>query len=257
MGFFDRLKLPETSSLTDLNAPETTLLHRSILQKKSFLKALYIDFYRTFEAAVPDLDRKFCVELGSGGGFIQELFPSIRTSDVLKLPGLDYCFSALEMPFEDRAVDAFFMVDVFHHLPEVRRFLSEADRCLKPGGKIVVIEPANTPGGRFIYQRFHHEPFDPNAGWELSSGGPLSSANGALPWIVFVRDLEVFKRDFPNFRLDRVVYHTPLRYLISGGFTLRQMLPGSAYGAVKGLEWLTAFLNPLVGLFMTVELTKQ
>ena len=40
------------------------------------------------------------------------------------------------------------------------RFLVELERCLKPGGKIVMIEPANTRFSRLIFRRFHHEMFE-------------------------------------------------------------------------------------------------
>ncbi|MBK8443443.1 MAG: hypothetical protein IPL35_08515 [Sphingobacteriales bacterium] len=54
-------------------------------------------------------------------------------------------------------------------------------------------EPANTAWGRFFYQNFHHEPFQPEAAsWEIPSTGPLSGANGALPWIIFKRDIDLF-----------------------------------------------------------------
>jgi SAM-dependent methyltransferase len=257
MGLLDLLKLPETKNLQDLDAPETTLRHRQIIRSKSFLKRLYLDFYANFSKEVPGLASKTCVELGSGGGFLKEVFPSVITSDVLPLPGVvDRCFSGLEMPFADRSVDAFLMVDVFHHVPDSALFLREMDRCLKPGGQIVMIEPANTLWGRWIYQNFHHEPFDPSAGWTLPSGGPLSSANGALPWIVFKRDFLRFQREFPGLRVKSISYHAPFRYLVSGGLSLRQLLPGWMYPPVKGFEWLLSPLQAQLGLFMLVSLQK-
>ena len=40
---------------------------------------------------------------------------------------------------------------------------------------------------RVIYGALHHEPFRPDAAdWKISGKGPLSAANGALPWILFV-----------------------------------------------------------------------
>lgn len=49
------------------------------------------------------------------------------------------------MPFQDKSVSAFMMIDVLHHIKDSRQFFKEMQRCLKPGGKIVMIEPANTP----------------------------------------------------------------------------------------------------------------
>ena len=79
MGVLDFLRLPEASSIENLDLPESTLLHRSIIQKKPFLKNLYLDFYAVFKKEISDLERLTCVELGSGGGFIKEVFPTPRS----------------------------------------------------------------------------------------------------------------------------------------------------------------------------------
>src|SRR4051812_26030622 len=131
MPLLDFLKLPEAKNILDLDAPEATLLHREIIQKKPFLKKIYLDFYGIFKKSFPQINSQSCVELGSGGGFIKEIFPNITTSDILPLPDLDKIFSALDMPFPDQSVDAFFMIDVFHHVPDSHRFLRELIRCLK------------------------------------------------------------------------------------------------------------------------------
>jgi SAM-dependent methyltransferase len=256
MNILDWLKLPETRGIKDLDDPATTLLHGKILRSKPFLRNLYADFYGQFKNAVQRPDNKVLVELGSGGGFIKEVILNVITSDILKVEGVDKVFSATEMPFENTSVDAFFMFDVLHHIGEPRKFFAEADRCLRPGGRIVMIEPANTPWARFIYKNFHHEGFDPKGGWELSKTGPLSQANGAIPWIIFVRDRAIFEREFPRLRVVSLCNHTPMRYLISGGLTLRQLLPGFAYPVVRALEFLLSPANNLLGMFMTITIEK-
>lgn len=257
MGILDLLRLPEASKISDLDAPEVTLLHRRIIQKKKFLRNLYLDFYRTLASHIPGIEQKTCVELGSGGGFIKEIYPRVRTSDVLRLPGVDACFSALAMPFRNGSIDAFLMIDVFHHVPDAFVFLSEMERCLKPGGDIVMIEPANTPWGRFFYQNFHHEPFDPSGAWTFPSDGPLSSANGALPWIVFQRDRAEFERKFPSLELKVFRAHTPIAYLLSGGVSMRQLIPSAGYHPVRALESVLSFAGPVCGMFYTIHLSKN
>ncbi|MHB0946538.1 MAG: class I SAM-dependent methyltransferase [Sedimentisphaerales bacterium] len=251
------LKIAKHNDLAQLDMPETTIRHSHIIQQKLFLKNLYVDFYGRFKKAIGNPENKCLVELGSGGGFIKEIIPNVITSDVIKTPGVDMVFSAEQMPFENGSVDAFFMFDVLHHIPNPRMFFKEAGRCLKTGGKIVMIEPANTLWGRFIYKNFHHEAFDENAGWQMESTGPLSCANGAVPWIIFNRDRKIFESEFPDLKILKILPHTPLRYLISGGFTLRQMLPGCCYGLVAGIEWLISPANGIFGMFQTIELEKQ
>ncbi len=256
MSVIEWLKLPETRCIKDLDDPATTLLHAEIVQKKQFLKKLYIDFYKEFGKGTPEPEKKVLVELGSGGGFIKEVIEGVITSDILELPNVDRVFSALDMPFEDSSVDAFFMFDVLHHIAEPGGFFKEAIRCLKPAGKIVMIEPANTLWARFIYKNFHHELFDPQAQWGLEKSGPVSHGNGAMPWIIFSRDRGIFEKEFPELRIVRMRNHTPLRYLLSGGLTLRQMAPSFTYPLIKGVEFLLSAINNLVGMFQTIELEK-
>lgn len=256
MKILDFLKLPEAKEITDLDDPLVTLLHSRVINSKPFLKRLYKEFYSEFKDSIND-GSKVLIELGSGGGFIKEVFPRVFTSDVISLSHLDIRFSALEIPFQDQTVDAYFMIDVLHHINDPVMFFRELGRSLKTGGKIVMIEPANTVWGRFIYSHFHHEPFVTSAGWGFEKKGPLTSANGALPWIIFCRDRERFERDFPSLKITKIRFHTPFRYLVSGGVSMRQMLPSFSYTLVKGLETALTPLNKYLGMFMTIELQKE
>jgi len=257
MKIFEWLRVPETKCIKDLDDPATTLLHGKIIRKKPFLRKLYIDFYRQFEKVASEPERKVLVELGSGGGFIKEIIPNVITSDILELPNVDKVFSVFDMPFDQASVDAFFMFDVLHHITDPRAFFREVLRCLKAGGRIVMIEPANTWWSRFIYKNFHHELFDTQAKWTLEEVGPLSQGNGAIPWIIFSRDRKIFEKEFPTLRIASMRSHTPLRYLLSGGLTLRQLVPSFTYPAIKAVEYLLSPLNNFLGMFQTIELQKQ
>ncbi|MEW5767945.1 MAG: class I SAM-dependent methyltransferase [bacterium] len=251
----DWLKLPETRHIEDLDAISTTILHGQIIQKKRFFKRLYIDFYKQFLESSRQLDG-WLIELGSGGGFLKELIPRVITSDILPVKGLDLCFSALSMPFSDQTVSAFFMIDVLHHLPDSALFFKEVARCLKVGGRCVMIEPANTWWGRFIYQNFHHERFDPDGSWGFEGNRPLSDANGAIPWIIFCRDRQRFEKEFPNLKTARLSFSTPFRYLLSGGLSMKGLVPSFFYEVVKGIEFLLSPLAGYLGMFMTIELER-
>jgi hypothetical protein len=122
MKIIEWLKLPETRHIEDLDDPATTLLHAKIINKKPFLRKLYIDYYKQLRKAVPDFENKVLVELGSGGGFIKEIIGNVIMSDVLELPNVDKVFSAVSMPFGETSVDAFFMFDVLHHIADPRAF---------------------------------------------------------------------------------------------------------------------------------------
>ena len=240
----------------DLDDPAATQRHAEILQQKEFLKKLYTDFYRQLQDAVPGYRNKTVVELGSGGGFIKKVIPNAVTSDILDLPHVDMVFSALDIPFEDKSVDAFVMINVLHHIADSSEFFTEALRCLRPRGRIIMIEPANTPWARFVYKNFHHESFDTDGIWGLERKGPLSEGNGAIGWIIFQRDRAKFEREFPTFKIVEIVNHTPFRYLLSGGFTLPQLLCGCCYPFVKAFERIISPANNLLGMFQTIKLQK-
>ncbi len=251
------LKLPEAHQIQDLDDSKNIGILRRIIQRKVFLRNVYLSFYKIFLDAFLNLKIEgFVVELGSGAGFIKKILPTAITSDVIAYEGVDEVFSALDIPFPNSSVSAFLMIDVLHHIKDSRLFFQEMQRCLKVGGKIVMIEPANTIWARFIYTRFHHEPFDVKGGWGFEEGGPLSGANMAIPYIIFQRDINQFIDEYPNFKICSVSFHTPFRYLISGGLSFRQLLPSFTYPLVTFGEFLLTPLNKFLGMFMTIELEK-
>jgi SAM-dependent methyltransferase len=254
----DAVTLPEKKEGVDLDDPNTTLLHAEILKQKVFLRRLYTEYYQSFHDTLEAPDDATVVELGSGGGFIKEIIPNAITSDIQRIPGLDQCFGAENMPFETASVDLICMINTLHHIPDTEAMFRECQRCLKPGGSVMMIEPANTLFSRVIYGKFHHEEFDTKAGWTLPEGGPLSTSNQALPWILFKRDRARFEEQFPQLSLEQLRLHTPLRYILSGGFTMRQMLPDWMYPGARILD--EVILRPIHGitaLSMTVRLSRK
>jgi SAM-dependent methyltransferase len=239
-----------------LDAPERTLVHKEIILSKLFLKRLYLEWYETFSREADKLPDGDIVELGSGGGFLKELIPAIITSDILPLPTNDVTFSALDMPFAGNSISGLFMVDTFHHIPDAHLFLLEASRVLKTGGKLIMIEPANSAWGRFIYTHFHHEPFNPAGDWKIPDQGPLSGANGSLPWIVFVRDKKLFEQKFPGLEIEQITFHTPLRYLLSGGVSYKSFVPGFSYALFRRIDSLLVLLSKQLSMFMTITIRK-
>jgi SAM-dependent methyltransferase len=231
----------ETRGL-DLDDPRTTGLRRQIIASNRFLWRIYDEWYRMISSSVPSGEGK-ALELGSGAGFLGEYVPGLIASEVFSCPGINVVLDAQRMPFRSGSLKAIALLDVFHHIPDSRSFLREAARSLRPGGAVLMIEPWVSTWSRLIYANLHHEPFDPGAKeWSFPSTGPLSGANIALPWIVFERDREDFERVFPEFRIRAVRPFMPLRYLVSGGVSMRQLMPERMHPMWRRVEgWLGAW----------------
>jgi SAM-dependent methyltransferase len=239
-----------------LDTPESTLFNREIILNKKFLNRLYTEWYRQLIQQAKNCNSGIFLEIGSGGGFLKNIFPEVITSDILDLPLVDVICSAEQLPFEDNSLSCIMMLNVFHHIPKPYLFLEEAQRCLVMGGKILMIEPANSCWSRFIYKHFHHEPFAPDANREIIPGNPVSNSNQALPYIYFERDIKYFNEQFQKLQLNETFYHTPFLYLVSGGLSRKAFLPSMMYGAVKFSERLLAPFNRQLGMFCTIEIEK-
>ena len=235
-----------------IDAPETTELRRRIVREKGFLRRLYAEWYRRIAEQLPAVPGSV-VELGSGAGFMDEFIDGLVTSEVFPTPHASVLLDGAALPFRDASLRAIVMTDVFHHIPAPRAFLAEAQRCIKPGGRILMIEPWVTGWSSFVYRRFHHEPFHAGAEtWEFPSTGPLSGANSALPWIVFERDRKTLESEFASLRV-RVIQPTmPIAYLLSGGVALRAFAPGWAYPLCRALESGLAPVERATAMFALV-----
>lgn len=229
----------------DPDAPETTERRREIVRTKPFLRSVFEEWYSLIEDRLPNgLDP--VLELGSGGGFLSEVVPGVITSDVFPVPGVDRVVDARSLPFADGELRAIVMTNVFHHIPDVSLFFDEAQRVLRPGGRVVMVEPWNTWWSRLVHRVFHHETMSPEAEqWPFVSSGPVSGANAALPWIVFVRDQDRWAEKWPALHLVELARLMPFSYLLSGGVSLRSLQPGWMYGFWRRFEQATGVESPM------------
>jgi len=241
---------------TPLDDPKTSLRHRDIIMSKPFLKRIYHDWYMNFVDEVKRNPKGKYLEIGSGGGFLKDLIPNVITSDIMPLPTVDMHFSAEELPFKDNELDGIFMVNVLHHIPHPYKFLKEAERTMKSGGRIIMVEPANTPLSGVIYRNFHHEAFDTKGEWEFDSSGPLSSSNQAIPYIYMLRDRKKFESEFPSLQIESIKIHSAFLYILSGGVSRKNLVPDWSYGFWKVAERFPG-VNLLSGMFGTYIVSKR
>ncbi|MDP2863546.1 MAG: hypothetical protein Q8N95_12200 [Desulfobacterales bacterium] len=221
----------------DIDSSEAAVLRLRIIKEKVFLNKLYEEFYGMILQALPDDYPEPFLEIGSGGGFLKDYLPKLITSEILKIPSVDAVLDASHIPFKESTLGGIVMVNVFHHIPHADSFFRQASFCVRERGVIVMIEPWITNWSEIIYRHLHHEPFDKNVEeWNLPEGGPLSHANSALPWIVFERDRAIFEEKFPDWQIKKISLHTPFCYLLSGGVSMRSLMPGFLFPSCRKLE---------------------
>jgi SAM-dependent methyltransferase len=240
----------------DLDSPQTTALRRRIIREKPFLRKLYEEWYAAIARTIP-AGEGAVVELGAGAGFLGEIVPDLIATDLLPVPGIDVGADATALPFGDAELRAVVMTNLLHHVRDPQRCLAEAARCVRAGGVLSAIEPWVSPGSKIVYRRLHHEPFEPDATeWKPEAGGPLSGANGALPWIIFERDRERFEALLPQWRLESVRAMHGIRYLLSGGVSMRSLMPGWSFGAWGLFERVLSPARGTLAMFAHIVLRR-
>jgi SAM-dependent methyltransferase len=231
----------------------------SKIRANAFLEEIYLDVYDRILGELPRDRFPRLLELGSGGGFFRELAPHAITSECVPAAGVERVVDAgqIASTFGPASLDAIAMFDVFHHLPDVRSFLEGASEVLRPGGRIVLVEPWFTPLGQIFHRYIHHEPFraDPDD-WRLVGEGRMAGANTRLPTSVF-RDSDArFARELPGLRIvKRAPFHKWL-YLFSGGLRLNTRVPRAIARALVKIDRRVRAGDRLAGLFALVVVER-
>lgn len=253
------MQLKGKPTLDRLDSLEAAEFHRSVIASKPFLKRFYDSNYRDVLSLRSSLPEGPSIEIGSGYGLIKEHDVDLVTSDICFLPGLDVVFDASHLPFAPDSINSFVLSHSLHHICDVESFLDEASRCLMPGGRICILDTANTPWSRFVLKNFHHEPFDETAGWKIESGGRLTQSNQALSWIVFSRDRARFEKLFPSLKIRSSRSYKSFRYVASGGFSCRQFVPDFFYLPLIVLEKVLCIgpLSRIFGFYQLIEIEKE
>lgn len=220
-----------------IGTPEWFISQREMIFSKPAVRRCYDLWYSKLIKDVHSVVREgHVVELGSGSSFIKELMPEVITSDVVTGP-VDLVADGRHLPFADGSVKALLLTHVFHHIPDVRSFFREAERVLVPGGVISMIDCAHTPLSRAFFGKMHPEPYDyKERNWNFQPGDNMMASNQALTWMVFHRDIERFRKEFPNLSYEGFEYLPWFGYLLSGGVNLRSLVPSFAAEAVETLD---------------------
>lgn len=163
------------------------------------------------------------VEFGAGAGLVKEFIDAKNylVTDITPRPWVDKVVDALNPPFHDESFDVIICSHMIHHLAQPVKFLSIAERILKPGGYLLVSEVNCSLLMRILLKTLRHEgwSFEPNIfDIDVIANDPEDpwSGNNAIPNMVF-SDTDRFHSNFPNFEL---IENTPtecIKVLVAGG----------------------------------------
>jgi SAM-dependent methyltransferase len=197
-----------------------------VWERKPVLRMIYDDFYdRIIAECVPGV----AIEIGGGIGNLKRGLPQVIATDIQFARWLDCVADAQHLPFRDGMAANIVMVDVLHHVEFPVHFFREAARVLRPGGRIVMVEPAITWGSTLFYRLLHQEPVRTSAD-PLIEGIPDPqrdpyNSNQAIPTLIATRDRDRFERSFPNLKIRHVVWFSLATYPLSGGFKRWCLIP--------------------------------
>lgn len=225
--------------------------HRDLWTKKETLRRVYQDYH--------DHIRNACkkgptLEIGGGSGHFRDADSNVVSIDIQWLPWLDAVADAHELPFGEASFDNIIMLDVLHHLSLPNQFFAEVERILRPGGHIVMMEPAMTPVSRTILSLFHEEPVDLSVhplDNTPQTGLRPEDANQAIPHLIFNRFQVQFSDLFPQLTISKKSYLSLWAYPLSGGFKGWSLLPPFL---VHPLLYIEGVLMPILGFLAAFRL---
>ena len=243
-----------------------TLRNRARLGANQNLLFWYRELYRDQFKDFPNPTELAILEIGSGTSPLKQFFSNVITSDVLDLEYLDLVFDCHDIDkleaIKDQSLDVITLTNVLHHLKNPIAFLNRAAKKLKPDGKVIATEPFFSVLSTPIFKYLHHEPVDTGSFEpELKQiQGPLTSANIALPWLIFFRHPDWLEKLSEHYDLERcsVRMFSALSYMLSGGISRKLPIPNWVYRTLFPADlFFSRRLPRMCASFFTVVLPRR
>jgi ubiquinone/menaquinone biosynthesis C-methylase UbiE len=131
---------------------------------------------------------------------------------------------ASNLPFSNNQFDCAFSIDALHHISKPIDALIELIRVVKPGGKVILVEPYVSFLSYFVYKLFHEE----NTSWRYKiplSGQTVSEEasageQGVLQAILLSKKiLSLIQTSTEKELVFKKQYFSPVSFFATGGLT--------------------------------------
>lgn len=242
-------------------------LHEDLIKKnhqlwnsKPILRPAYVDMYRLAATQLSNLPDPTIVELGSGMGHIREVIPNCVTTELFPFPWIDQIENAYKLSFANESVSDLISTDVFHHLKYPGTALNEFHRVLRPGGRVILLEPCMSLLGLLVYGAFHAEPvavtkqiewFAPD-GWSPENMDYYAAQGNATR--IFVS--KQYRPQLAAWKSVKTIRFSALAYAASGGYSGPQLYPTGMYSVVRSFEKILDLFPSLFATRLLVVLEK-
>lgn len=243
-----------------------TEINKNKLATNKNLLLWYETLYRSQFNSIDDIDMLSILEIGSGTSPLKLFYGNVVTSDIMELDYLDLVFDCHEIDqldtIGDESVDIITFTNVLHHLCNPLLFLQKAAVKLKRGGRIIMTEPYYSLLSGVIFRCLHHEPsdFTTDEPCLQKIQGPLSSANMALPYMIFFtnKGWEKPLLNLYEYSSKTIMHFSAISYMATGGISKKIPIPYWFYKIFLWLDLKLSITFPrLCSAFFILTLTRK
>jgi len=232
----------------------------SCWENKPVLQIIYTDFYKLIKQQLNIKDEGITLELGSGPGNIKTVIPNAICSDLFDNPWIDKVENAYKLSFDNQSILNIILFDVFHHLEYPGTVLQELYRVIKPGGRVIIFDPAMSLTGLIVYGLFHHEPLGiyKKIKWNMPEGynpwhTPYYAAQSNVQKVFFSKR---YRKKIGMWNIKHIRKLPYIAYVLSGGYSKPLLLPEKYYSLIRKHESVLECMPGLFGTRALVVLEK-
>jgi SAM-dependent methyltransferase len=186
------------------------------------------------------------IEVGCGSG-LSKLFvenENLLLTDYDQKPWVDLEVDAMNMPFESGSQDYIIACQVLHHLAKPMSFFEEVERCLRPGGKLLIHDVYASLFLRSLLRLMRHEGYS----FDVDPFNPDSICNDPRdPWSANTAISRLLFEDIAEFELN-----SPLKVSHRRSVECLSLpLSGGVYATARVPTFPSAVLN-IIGKFDSI-----